>query len=167
LTDRPHFSESGILWRRWNAATAREIADRGRPLLLFVADPLHPLWLFLRAIFAAMPANARLRALLDGEFLGLYLEASEIPEEIGVFGAGSRYHIAILSPHGFNALVTFDPVAGDPARLVGEIVLVLERLLETYGTPADPPRAKSKLSRWLRFLARGAPPQLDPPRPRR
>jgi hypothetical protein len=155
LTERPHFPEGGILWRRWSAATAREIADRGRPVLLFVADTLHSLWPFPRAIFAAMPANARLRALLDGEFLGLYLEASETPEEIGVFGAGSRYHIAILSPRGFNALVTFDPVADDPARLVGEIVLVLERLLETYGVPADPPRAKSKLPHWLRFIAHG------------
>lgn len=155
MTDGPRFPEGGILWRRWNAATAREIADRGRPVLLFVADTLHPLWPFLRAIFAAMPANARLRALLDGEFLGLYLEASEMPEEIGVFGAGSRYHIAILSPHGFNALVTFDPVVGDPARLVGEIVLVLERLLETYRAPAGLPPARSKLPRWLRFLARG------------
>jgi hypothetical protein len=155
LTGGPLFPQGGILWRRWNPATAREIADRGRPLLLFVADPLHPLWPFLRAILAAMPANPRLRALLDGEFFGLFLEASEMPEEIGVFGAGSHYHIAILSPHGFNALVTFDPVAGDPARLVGEIVLVLERLLETYGPPAGPPLAKAKLPRWLRFLARG------------
>jgi hypothetical protein len=72
----------------------------GRPILLFVDDPDPMVFPFLRAIFQAMPANARLRELLHAEFSALYVEAGAIPPAFGVYGAGSRYHIAILSPHG-------------------------------------------------------------------
>ena len=129
----PDFPDTGILWRRWNEATQCEIAERARPVLLFVADPLAPVFMFLREIFRVMPKNPALRVLLDQEFIGLYVEAAELSDDLGAFGAGERYHIAILSPHGLNAMVTFDPVRGDPDAVVAEIVQVLERLREAYG----------------------------------
>lgn len=126
LTD---FPDAGIVWRKWNAETEAELAQRAHPILLFVADPDPMVFPFLRAIFQAMPANARLRDLLRGEFPALYVEAGAIPEALSAFGAGRQYHIAVLSPHGLNPLVVFDPVRGDAAALVAEIVSVLERLL--------------------------------------
>jgi hypothetical protein len=47
-------------------------------------------------------------------------------------GAGSRYHIAILSPFGLTPMITIDAVRGNPARVVDEIVSVLERLLDAW-----------------------------------
>jgi hypothetical protein len=123
------FPAAGILWRQWNETTEAELAQRDRPILLFVADPDPMVFMFLRAIFRAMPANARLRELLHGEFPALHVEAGAIPDALSVFGAGSRYHIAILSPHGLNPMVVFDVTRGDAAALVAEIVAVLERLL--------------------------------------
>jgi len=95
---------------------------------MFVADPLDPLLPFHKAIFNAIPKNAILRALLRETFPALFLEKYEVPEEIGVFGAGERYHLAILSPHGFNPLVTFDPTRGTAEDVVDEIARVLEAL---------------------------------------
>jgi hypothetical protein len=129
LTD---FPDAGIVWKKWNAETEAELAQRARPILLFVADPDPMVFPFLRAVFQAMPANARLRDLLLGEFPALYVEAGAIPEALSAFGAGRQYHIAVLSPHGLNPLVVFDPVRGDAAALVAEIVSVLERLLPAW-----------------------------------
>jgi hypothetical protein len=53
------FPEACILWQRWSAATEAELAQRDRPVLLFVADPEPMVFMFLRAIFQAMSANAR------------------------------------------------------------------------------------------------------------
>jgi hypothetical protein len=58
-----------------------------------------------------MPANARLRELLLGEFPALYVEAGSIPEALSAFGAGRQYHIAVLSPHGLNPLADGEAVA--------------------------------------------------------
>ena len=126
------FPDAGIVWRKWNAQTEAELAKRERPVLLFVADPDPMVFPFLRAILQAMPANARLRELLHEEFPPLYVEAGAIPEAVGAFGAGRQYHIAVLSPYGLNPLVVFDPVRGDAAALVAEIVGVLERLLPAW-----------------------------------
>lgn len=126
------FPDAGILWRRWSAATEAELAQRSRPILLFVADPDPTVAVFLRAIFEAMPANPRPRELLNEEFPALYVEAESMPEALELFGAGSRYHVAVLSPHGLTPMVVFDVVRGDAAALVAEIVAVLERLLPVW-----------------------------------
>lgn len=135
MAAEPSFPDDGILWRRWNEATLREIAEKDRPVVLFVppGDPIFHAWPFVRAVFAALPANARLRELLKDEFLPLYVEPGELPEELSAFGAGSAYCLAVLSPSGLTPLVTFDLLTGDPERLVSELVLVLERLLASWG----------------------------------
>ena len=118
----------GVHWLRWDAESVQAIAERDRPVLMFVADPLDPLLPFHKAIFNAIPKNEKLRALLRGTFPALFLEKPEVPEEIGVFGAGERYHLAILSPYGFNPLVTFDPTRGTPDEVANEIARVLEAM---------------------------------------
>ena len=62
----------------------------------------------------------------------LYIEADAVPEELKALGAGSGYHIAVLSPYGLTPLVTIDPVGGNPSEVVNEIVVILERLLEMW-----------------------------------
>lgn len=126
------FPEQGILWRGWNEETLGIIAEKNWPVLLFVADPDPVVWPFLREIFKAMPANARLRALLSESFPALFIKADEVPEELKDLGAGSRYHIAVLSPSGLTPLVTVNPVNGDPAAVVSEIVRILERLADAW-----------------------------------
>ncbi|HTT48734.1 MAG TPA: hypothetical protein VMG39_12120 [Pseudolabrys sp.] len=130
--DLADFPDAGIVWKKWNAETETELAERERPILLFVADPDPMVFPFLRAIFQAMPVNGRLRELLHGEFPALYVEAGAIPEAIGAYGAGRQYHIAVLSPYGLNPLVVFDPVRGDAAAVVAEIAAVLDRLLPAW-----------------------------------
>jgi hypothetical protein len=49
-----------------------------------------------------------------------------------MLGAGSRYHIAVLSPYGLTPMVTFNPASGSPFKVVNEIVRVLERLVEAW-----------------------------------
>ncbi len=126
------FPAAGILWRQWSATAETELAERQRPILLFVADPDPTAAPFLRAIFAAMPANARLRALLHDEFPALFLEAALIPEALKLLGAGSAYDLAVLSPYGLTPMVTFNVTMGNTAALVAEVVAVLERLLPTW-----------------------------------
>jgi hypothetical protein len=126
------FPDGGILWRGWNADTVDIIKERDKPVLLFVADPDPLVFPFLREIFREMPKNARLRALLHETYVALYVEAAALPDELKLPGAGHDYHLAVLSPYGMTPLVTFDVVTGKPADLVAEIVLVLERLLETW-----------------------------------
>jgi hypothetical protein len=126
------FPDGGILWRGWNEDTVDIIKARDKPVLLFVADPDPLVFPFLRGIFREMPKNARLRALLHEPFVALYIEAAALPDELKLPGAGTDYHVAVLSPYGMTPLVTFAVVTGKPADLVAEIVLVLERLLETW-----------------------------------
>jgi hypothetical protein len=131
--DKPHFPEEGILWRGWNDETLRDIAERARPVLLFVADADPIVWPFLREIFKAMPANATLRSLLYAAFVPLFIKADALAEELKALGAGSRYHIAILSPYGLTPMVTFDPIQGDPTAAVDNITKTLERLTAAWG----------------------------------
>lgn len=124
----PALPTDGILWRGWSEEFLRELADKPRPVLLFIPDPEPTVAPFLRAIFRAMPASARLRTQLREFFPALYVEPGLLPEDLKSYGAGSRWRIAILSPSGFNPMVVFDPVRGDPAAVVEEIAAVLERL---------------------------------------
>jgi hypothetical protein len=127
------FPDKGILWLRWNDATLRIINERQRPVLLFVADKDPFVWPFLREIFKKMPANIKLRTLLHESYPALYIETDELPADLKALGAGSRYHIAILSPYGLTPIVTIDPVSGKPAEVINDIVLILERLLTAWG----------------------------------
>lgn len=126
------FPEQGILWRGWSEETLRAIEDKKWPVLLFVADPDPMVWPFLRGIFNEMPANAKLRALLHEFFLALFIKADVLPEHLEELGAGSRYHIAVLSPHGLTPMVTIDPVSGSPQDVVSDMVLILERLVDVW-----------------------------------
>lgn len=130
--DAPKFSGEGILWRLWGDDTLGEIAQREQPVLLFVADTDPFVWPFLREIFKAMPANATLRTLLHDRFVPLFIKADELPEELKALGAGSLYHIAILSPYGLTPMVTFNPAQGNPAAAVAEIIQVLQHLATTW-----------------------------------
>ena len=128
----PEFPDRGILWRGWEDETLRIINEKQQPVLLFVADTDPFVWPFLRETFKAMPNNIKLRDLLHARFLALYIEADKLPEELKLLGAGSRYHIAILSPYGLTPLMTIDPMGGKPTEIVERIVLALERILENW-----------------------------------
>jgi hypothetical protein len=100
--------------------------------LLFVADPASLVAPFLKAIFKAMPGNEKLRDLLHEFFPAVFIEADSLPEDLRSFGAGNGFHIAVLSPTGFNPMITFDPVSGSPEKVVDEIVMDLERLRRVW-----------------------------------
>ena len=59
--------DEGILWRGWDEATLGFIAEKSRPVFLFVADRDPTIAPFLRELFRAMPRNAKLRG--DGPAL--------------------------------------------------------------------------------------------------
>jgi hypothetical protein len=128
----PEFPEGGILWRGWSDDTLRLIAERDKPVLLFVANPDPTVWPFLRETFKAMPTNEKLRQLLHDGCPALFLKADELPEELSALGAGGRYNIAVLSPSGLTPMATIDSIAGNPADVVDQIVAVLERILATW-----------------------------------
>jgi hypothetical protein len=128
----PEFPEQGILWRGWNEETLRIINEKEKPVLLFVADADPMVWPFLREIFKELSGNAKLRNLLHEVYPALYVKADELPGDLELLGAGSRYHIAVLSPYGLTPMVTFNPITGRPAELVAEIAAVLERLLAAW-----------------------------------
>jgi len=65
-------------------------------------------------------------------FLALFIKADALPEHLKELGAGSRYHIAVLSPHGLTPMVTIDPVSGSPQDVVSDMVLILERLVDVW-----------------------------------
>ena len=122
----------GILWREWDKATSDFIAEKRRPVLLFVADRDPTISPFLRELLRAMPRNAKLRGLLDAHFPAVLIEADAIPQELAMFGAGSTYHVAVLSPNGLTPIVTIDPVHGKPDEVVDEIVRILEQLVDVW-----------------------------------
>jgi len=126
------FPDKGILWRGWNEETLAIINEKQMPVLLFVADHDGSIWPFLREIFRAMPRNDKLRNLMHESFPALFLKADELPHELKALGAGSNYHIAVLSPSGLTPLATFNPMRGNPDEVVNEIVVILERLRETW-----------------------------------
>ncbi|HMK70359.1 MAG TPA: hypothetical protein VK442_05235 [Xanthobacteraceae bacterium] len=128
----PEFPDQGILWRGWEDETLRIINEKEQPILLFVPDLDPFVWPFLRETFKEMPKNAKLRDLLHASCLALYIEADKLPDELKLLGAGSRYHIAILSPYGLTPLITIDPTSGKPAEIVERIVSLLERILQNW-----------------------------------
>jgi len=130
-TTEHDFPDSGILWRGWNEETLRLIRERERPVLLFVADADPMVWPFLRETFKAMPANARLRELLHEFYTPLYIEAPSLPEDLKAFGAGSRYHVAVLSPYGYTPMVWVD-VLRPPDQVIATIVETLERMQDAW-----------------------------------
>jgi hypothetical protein len=127
----PDFPDKGIQWRGWDEETLRIIAEKARPVLLFVADPEPTVRPFLRETFKAMPGNARLRELLHEFYTPLFIEAGSLPDDLKAFGAGSRYHVAVLSPYGFTPLVWVD-VLRPPDQVIATIVDTLERLADAW-----------------------------------
>jgi hypothetical protein len=125
------FPDGGILWRGWNEETLRLIAERGRPVLLFVADPDPLVSPFLRETFKAMPTDARLRELLHEFYTPLFIEADALPDDLTAFGAGSRYHVAVLSPYGFTPIAWVN-VQRTPDEVVASIVDTLEKLADAW-----------------------------------
>ena len=125
------FPGDGILWRGWNEETLRLVQERKRPVLLFVADPDPLVFPFLRETFKAMPGNARLRELLHEFYTPLYIEAPSLPEDLKAFGAGSRYHVAVLSPYGFTPMVWVN-VLRPPDEVIATIVDTLERMQDAW-----------------------------------
>jgi hypothetical protein len=125
------FPGQGILWRGWDDETLRLIAEKRRPVFLFVADPDPMVSPFLRETFKALPGNARLRELLHDFYTPLFIEARALPEDLKAFGAGSRYHVAVLSPHGLTPMVTVD-VLRKPEEVIATIVETLERIADAW-----------------------------------
>ena len=126
------FPDKGILWRVWNDDTRLEIAQRKWPVLLFVMDRKPIIGPCLKQILGDMPANAKLRELLRKHYPALLIEADSVPVELAGLGAGSRYHIAVLSPYGLTPLITVDPMKGTAAEIIDEIVMILERLVDAW-----------------------------------
>lgn len=122
----------GILWRGWSNETLVAIQKKNRPLLLFVADPNTPDWPSLKAVFQEMPLNEKLRDLLHQHHIALLIEADALPEQLRLLGAGDRFHIAVLSPHGLTPMVTTDATTGSPGAVVSELALILETLLGVW-----------------------------------
>jgi hypothetical protein len=130
--DQLNFPKDGIRWYEWNDATEKLIAEKNRPVLLFVGNPDPMVWPFLKAVFQAMPLNAELRELLHGYYPALFMKIGSVPEYFSDLGAGKNYHIAILSPAGFTPLATIDPMGGKPVEIVETIAKVLKKLREAY-----------------------------------
>lgn len=129
---KPNFPDDGIAWHGWNEATLAKIAEKDRPVLLLVMDSDPTLAPFLRGFLEAAPKNARLCELLHREFLALYVPQETLPEELSLFGAGGRYHLAILSPSEFTPLIGFHEQMCAPSEVVEQIVVALEGLLQTW-----------------------------------
>ena len=130
--DAHQFPEKGILWRGWSDETLIAIREKSRPVLLFVADPNTPDWPSLEEVFKEMPLNEKLRKILHADCIALLIEAHALPEQLRLLGAGSRFHIAVLSPYGLTPMVTTDATGGRPGDVVAEIALILERLTDVW-----------------------------------
>jgi hypothetical protein len=128
MYDGVDYRDRGILWLRYDDTTLDFIAKKGRPVFVFVADRDPLIAPALSALLRAMPHNARLRDLLHAEFPALFLEAGDVPDDLASLGAGSAYHVAVLSPAGLTPLVTID-VLRETNAVVDRIVEVLEALV--------------------------------------
>lgn len=124
---KSEFPKDGILWQSYDA-TITLLNERTRPVLAFVLDYDGICWPFLREIFRAMPKNQNLRNLLDGPCAAMLLKADSMPEYMATLGAGSNYHIAILSPAGLTPMASFDYVTAEPEALVERIVSAIEAI---------------------------------------
>jgi len=126
-----HQEQLGILWQDYDG-TIRLLKEKARPVLLFVLDQDGTRFPFLREILAAMPRNEKLRTLLNGSCTAMLLKPDSMPEYMQDLGAGSNYHLAILSPAGLTPLVTFDYMTGHTEKLVEEIAKVLEAVSRSW-----------------------------------
>lgn len=121
--------EGIIPWLRWDERSLDLIAQKAKPVLLFVSDPNSAIAPFLRALLEAMPRNTELRRLLREQFLALFIEHGSLPEQLASYGAGSAFHVAVLSPSGLTPICTIDPVHEHPDEVAGWIVEILNRLV--------------------------------------
>jgi len=121
------FPRDGILWRDYDA-TIVALEERARPVLAFVIDQDGTCWPFLREIFKVMPKNEKLSNLLNGPCVAMLLQADSIPEYMADLGAGSSYHIAILSPSGLTLMKSFSYVTAESEELVKQIADSLEAI---------------------------------------
>ena len=119
------FPKEGILWRSYED-TIILLNERTRPVLAFVLDYDGTCWPFLREILRAMPKNEKLRHLLGGPCAAMLIKADSMPEYMAALGAGSDYHIAILSPAGLTAMEIFNYETSNPEALVEKIAGRLE-----------------------------------------
>lgn len=132
MYETPGFPDKGIIWLRWEDAALDFIAEKNRPVFLFVGDRDPLVAPFLTALLRAMPKNAKLRGLLHEQFPALLIEPGAVPEQLAILGAGSTFHVAILSPAGFTPLCTINPVHGDADEVVDWIVEALTRLVGVW-----------------------------------
>lgn len=125
----PEFKSTpeGIIWRSYDD-TINLLREKSRPVLAFVLDHDGTRWPFLREILRVMPTSVKLCTLLNGPCAAMLLQADSIPQSMTALGAGDAYHIAVLSPAGLTTMLTFDYVTGNPATLVEEIAIALEKL---------------------------------------
>lgn len=129
---KSNFPDDGIAWHGWSEATVRKIVEKDMPVLLLVMDPDPTMAPFLHSFLDAAPKNARLRELLHREFMALYVPLEVLPEELSLCGAGSRYHLAILSPTEFTPLVGFHAQMCEASEVAEQIVVALEGLLQSW-----------------------------------
>jgi hypothetical protein len=123
---------AGILWHEWNEETERQVAERNRPVLLFVANPDPMVAPFLNLFLRAAPLNARLRELLHDYYIAIMIRADALPEYFADMGAGRRYNLAVLSPAGLTPLAVIDPSDGRPEAIVETVAELLTRLKSVY-----------------------------------
>lgn len=129
---KPNFPDDGIAWHSWCDATLKKIVEKDRPVLLVVPDADATVAPFLVGIMEEAAKNARLRELLHKEFLALFIPVDALPQDLSLFGAGSHYHIGILSPSGLTPIMTFPVQTCGASEVVEQVVVALERLLETW-----------------------------------
>ena len=75
--------------------------------------------------------NARLRELLREFYTPLFIEAHALPDDLKALGAGSRYHVAVLSPYGLTPMVWVN-VLRPPDEVIAAIVDTLERMQDAW-----------------------------------
>jgi hypothetical protein len=121
------FPNEGILWRSYEDTIAL-LKDKTRPVLAFVMDFDGIRWPFLREVFRAMPANEKLRDFLHCSCVAMLLKIDSMPRDMAEMGAGSDFHIAILSPTGLNPMTIFNYITAEPEALVEEIAKALEAM---------------------------------------
>ena len=125
------FPKDGILWRG-HAETMAELERHPRLILVFIYDEQALEWPLFRAIFAAMPRNEKLRKILNGPCLPMFLRTGEIPDDLKALGAGESYHIAILGTDGLVPMATFSAATGNPNALVATIADMLEKVAPIF-----------------------------------
>ena len=129
---KPNFPDDGIDWHGWNAGTLRKIVAKDRPVLVFVIDPDPTVAPFMHGIVEAVGENERLCQLLRHDFVALFMPIEDLPNELAALGAGRHYHLGIVSPSGFTPMMTFPFHTCTPSEVVEQMVVSLERLLETW-----------------------------------